>query len=216
MSSAPRGRLVTLEGGEGAGKSTQARKLVEWLGERGVAAELTREPGGSPGAEEIRALLVTGEPGRWDPLSELLLHYAARRDHMVRSILPALEAGRWVVCDRFIDSTLAYQGYGLGVSLEAITAVRKAVLGDFAPDLTLILDVEPETGRVRTASRTGGEDRYERMGAAFHARVRDGFRRIAAAEPGRCVTISAARSVEEVGATIVAAVEARFGPQLRG
>ena len=210
MGSTPRGRLITLEGGEGAGKSTQARKLAEWLRQRGIAVELTREPGGSPGAEEIRALLVTGEPGRWDPLSELMLHYAARRDHMVRTILPALDAGRWVICDRFIDSTLAYQGHGLGIPIDTITAVREAVLGDFKPDLTLILDVELETGRARTSARAGGEDRYERMGAAFHARVRDGFRKIAAAEPGRCIVVSTEGLVDEVAAAIAAAVEGRL------
>jgi dTMP kinase len=212
MVSRPRGRLITLEGGEGAGKSTQARKLAEWLRQRGVAVELTREPGGSPGAEEIRALLVTGDTGRWDPLSELMLHYAARRDHMVRTILPALDAGRWVVCDRFMDSTLAYQGYGLGIPIETITAVRKAIMSDFKPDLTLILDVGLETGRARTSARAGGEDRYERMGAAFHARIQDGFRKIAAAEPERCVIISTDSPVDTVAATITAAVSDRLGP----
>ncbi|HLG85703.1 MAG TPA: dTMP kinase [Alphaproteobacteria bacterium] len=211
MASTPRGRLITLEGGEGAGKSTQARRLAEWLRQRGVAVELTREPGGSPGAEEIRALLVTGEPGRWDPLSELMLHYAARRDHMVRTIVPTLDAGRWVVCDRFIDSTLAYQGYGLGIPIDTITGVRRAVMGDFEPDLTLILDVDLETGRERTASRAGGEDRYERMGAAFHARIREGFRKIAADEPNRCVIVPTGGPVDEVAATIAAAVDKRFG-----
>jgi dTMP kinase len=210
----PRGRLITLEGGEGAGKSTQAKRLAAWLGARGVAVETTREPGGSPGAEEIRALLVTGEPGRWDPLAELLLHYAARRDHMLRRILPALDARIWVVCDRFVDSTLAYQGYGLGVPLDAIAAVRKAVLADFAPDLTLILDVEAETGRARISARAGGEDRYERMGAAFHARVRDGFRTIAAQEPKRCVIVPAGGTVDEVAAAIEATVEERLGTSL--
>lgn len=214
MPQQPRGRLITLEGGEGAGKSTQARRLAEWLIGRGVAVELTREPGGSPGAEEIRALLVTGETGRWDPLSELLLHYAARRDHMIRKIVPALEAGRWIVCDRFIDSTTAYQGDGLGVPLDVIAACRRAVLGDFVPDLTLILDVEPEAGRLRTSARPGGEDRYERMGAAFHARVRAGFRRIAATEPKRCVLISTNGPIEEVASSIVEAVRNRLGDAL--
>ena len=206
----PRGRLVTLEGGEGAGKSTQARKLAAWLVGRGLKVDVTREPGGSPGAEEIRALLVTGAPGRWDPLSELLLHYAARRDHLVRRILPALEAGTWVVCDRFLDSTLAYQGYGLGVPLDTIASVRHAVLGGFAPDLTVILDVAPEAGKARIARRPGGEDRYERMGAAFHARVRAGFSKIAAAEPERCAVIPANGPIDTVAADIAAAVESRL------
>ena len=130
---AARGKFITLEGGEGAGKSTQARLLADWLGEQGIAVGLTREPGGAPGAEEIRHLLVTGATGRWDPLTETLLHYAARREHMARFILPALDAGQWVICDRFIDSTLAYQGYGLGVDLAVIGKLRKTVLGDFTP-----------------------------------------------------------------------------------
>ena len=206
MAKVPRGRLITLEGGEGAGKSTQAKAVGAWLESQGITVELTREPGGAPGAEAIRTLLVTGDTGRWDPLTELLLHYAARHEHMIRRIRPALDAGTWVVCDRFVDSTLAYQGYGLGVPAEAIAQIRSAVLGDFAPDLTLVLDVSPGTRRARTAGRPGNEDRYERMDEAFHARVRDGFRAIAAAEPGRCVMISADADVEEVGEAIRAAI----------
>lgn len=204
MSAAARGRFITLEGGEGAGKSTQARLLADWLRQRGLTVEVTREPGGSPGAEEIRNLLVTGETGRWDALTETLLHYAARRDHVTRRVMPALESGHWVVCDRFFDSTLAYQGYGLGVDRDVIAHIREAVLGDFAPDLTLILDVTPETRRARTAGRPGIEDRYERMSDAFHARVRAGFLAIAAAEPGRCRIVSADGDVDTVAASVTA------------
>jgi len=200
------GRLITLEGGEGAGKSTQARLMAAWLAERGIAATLTREPGGTPGAEDIRALLVTGEIGRWDPLTETLLHYAARRDHVTRMIKPALAAGRYVICDRFIDSTLAYQGYGQGIDKNTIAGLRQAVLGGFAPDLTIILDVSPETRRARTAGRPGNEDRYERMNEEFHARVRQGFLAIAAAEPRRCAVISADQPVDIVFAGIRAAM----------
>jgi dTMP kinase len=196
------GKLITLEGGEGAGKSTQAKLLAKWLEDKGIAVALTREPGGAPGAEEIRNLLVTGAVGRWDPLTETMLHYAARREHMARFILPALEAGQWVICDRFIDSTLAYQGYGLGVDLETISKLRETILGAFTPGLTLILDVSPEVRRARTAARPGSEDRYERMTEAFHDRVRAGFHAIAAAETGRCVVIKADQTVEEVSAAI--------------
>jgi dTMP kinase len=185
------GRFITLEGGEGAGKSTQARLLTDWLREQGVTVVMTREPGGAPGAEDIRSLLVTGAPGRWDPLSETLLHYAARREHMIRTVKPALAEGHWVICDRFADSTVAYQGYGQGIGQDVIARIGQAVLGDFAPDLTIVLDVDPETRRARVAGRPGAEDRYERMDEAFHARVRDGFKSIAAGEPNRCAIISA-------------------------
>ena len=121
-----RGRFITFEGGEGGGKSTQSKLLLPWLSERGVHAVATREPGGSPGAERIRELLVTGDAGRWTPMTEVLLHYAARQDHIQRIIEPALAAGRWVVCDRFFDSTLAYQGYGHGVALDFIETLRNA------------------------------------------------------------------------------------------
>jgi dTMP kinase len=201
-----RGKFITLEGGEGAGKSTQARLLADWLTEKGISVSLTREPGGTPSAEDIRNLLVTGEVGRWDPLTETLLHYAARREHMARLILPALEAGQWIICDRFIDSTTAYQGYGQGIDLATIARLRETVLGAFKPDLTLILDVSPETRRARTAGRPGNEDRYERMNEAFHDRVRAGFHAIAAAEPERCVVIDADQGIHPVSLAIRAAL----------
>jgi dTMP kinase len=197
-----RGKFITLEGGEGAGKSTQARLLADWLGQKGISVALTREPGGTPGAEDIRNLLVTGAVGRWDSLTETLLHYAARREHMARLILPALDAGRWIICDRFIDSTTAYQGYGQSIDLNVIARLRETVLGAFAPDLTLILDVAPETRRARTAARPGNEDRYERMNEAFHDRVRAGFHAIAAAEPERCAVIAADQEIAAVSAAI--------------
>ena len=198
----PAGKFITLEGGEGAGKSTQAKLLADWLGRKGISVALTREPGGTPGAEDIRNLLVTGAVGRWDFLTETLLHYAARREHVARLILPALEAGQWIICDRFIDSTTAYQGYGQGIDLAVIAKLRETVLGPFMPDLTLILDVAPETRRARTAARPGNEDRYERMNEAFHDRVRAGFHAIAAAEPARCAVIAADRGIEMVSAEI--------------
>ena len=205
-----RGKFITLEGGEGAGKSTQARLLAAWLGEKGISVALTREPGGTPGAEEIRNLLVTGAVGRWDSLTETLLHYAARREHMSRLILPALDSGQWIICDRFIDSTTAYQGYGQGIDLGTIARLRETVLDGFAPDLTLILDVSPETRRARTAARPGNEDRYERMNEAFHDRVRAGFHAIAQAEPGRCAVLAADREIEAVSADIRTVVAKRL------
>jgi len=205
-----RGVFITFEGGEGSGKSTQARLLGHALAATGIDVALTREPGGAPGAEQIRALLVNGETGRWDPLSEALLHYAARREHLRHTVLPALAGGRWVVCDRFADSTMAYQGYGHGLGREAITALHAAVVGDLAPDLTLILDIAVETGLARAASR-GGEDRYERMDRKFHRRLREGFLDIARRDPQRCAVIDASGTVDEVRAAIRDVVRERLG-----
>ena len=206
-----RGRFITLEGGEGAGKSTQIRLLADALIACRRKDVLTREPGGSPGAEEIRGLLVSGETGRWGPVTEALLHTAARRDHLERTVWPALEAGHWVICDRFFDSTMAYQGYGLGLGRELIATLQGAALGDFRPDLTLILDLPVEDGLARAAARRGGEDRYERMDIAFHHRLRDGFLDIAAREPERCAIIDAAHPVETVQAAIMDCVTHRLG-----
>lgn len=206
-----RGRFITLEGGEGAGKSTQIRLLADALIACGKKVVLTREPGGSPGAEEIRNLLVSGETGRWGPVTEALLHTAARRDHLERTVWPALEAGHWVVCDRFLDSTMAYQGYGLGLGRELIATLQGAALGDFRPDLTLILDLPVEDGLARASARRGGEDRYERMDIDFHRRLRDGFLEIAAREPERCVVIDATHPVETVQAAILDSVTRRLG-----
>lgn len=209
---AARGRFITLEGGEGAGKSTQARRLAAWLAGRGIDCLLTREPGGSPGAEDIRALLVTGEPGRWDAVTEALLMNAARRDHVVRTIRPALAAGRWVICDRFIDSTLAYQGHAGGVKLTTLEALIEAAVEGTRPDLTLVLDIAPEAGLARTLRGSDGtEARFERMGLRFHTQVRDGFLRVAAGDPARCEVIDVGPPEAAVSDAIVAAVAHRFG-----
>lgn len=201
------GRFITLEGGEGAGKTTQLALLAEALRCRGIAVETTREPGGSPGAEEIRKLLVEGEPGRWDAWSEALLHTAARRDHLRATIWPALEAGRWVLCDRFFDSTLAYQGYGHGLGVEAIERLQGLVFGSFAPDLTVVLDLAPADGLARAARRGGAEDRYERMDSGFHQRLRQGFIDIARRHDDRCVVIDAAQPPEAVHQQIMSVVD---------
>ena len=208
----PRGRFITLEGGEGTGKSTQARLLVSALNERGMKAIATREPGGAPGAEEIRQLLVTGERSRWDPISETLLHFAARREHLVRTVWPALERGEWVVSDRFADSTRAYQGFGLGVDLEVIERCYAMSVGDFAPDLTIVLDLDPKEGVRRADARAGGENRYERMDIGFHERVRAGFLDIAQREPRRCAVTSAAGTIDEVHAMIIDLARSRLAP----
>jgi dTMP kinase len=196
------GRFITLEGGEGAGKSTQARRLATWLAELGVEVVITREPGGSVGAEAIRALLVSGDAGRWDALTEALLHNAARRDHLRMLVRPALARGAWVVCDRFADSTLAYQGFGQGLSLETLRALQALVIEDCRPDLTLLLDVPVGLGIGRAVVRDNGEDRYERMGRAFHEKLRQGFLDLAAGEPQRFAVIDATGTVDAVSADI--------------
>jgi len=206
-----RGRFITFEGGEGGGKSTQVRCLAERLRASGLAVVATREPGGSPGAEAIRDLLVTGAADRWSPLTETLLMYAARRDHIERVIAPALARGDWVVCDRFADSTRAYQGAGGGAPESLIASLEREMLGDVRPDLTLILDLPVETGLTRAADRgTSAETRFESKGTAFHQRLRDGFLAIAAAEPARCVVVDAAQAIDAVGEAIWRAVAERF------
>jgi dTMP kinase len=160
-------------------------------------------------------LLLDGDSERWDAIGEALLLYAARRDHLARLIRPALEAGEWVVCDRFTDSTLAYQGYGRGFALDQLAVLQRLALGDFTPDLTLILDLPVAEGLARAASRAVNADRFERLDHGFHERLRAGFRAIAANEPGRCVLIDASGEVGAVHQTIAAAVAARFGITLR-
>jgi dTMP kinase len=210
--SAGNGRFITIEGGEGTGKSTQLRLLAAGLRGRGLPVVTTREPGGAPAAEEIRALLVSGALRRWSAVSETLLHYAARREHLDATILPALSAGCWVVSDRFADSTMAYQGYGHGLGREVVEALHALVVGALKPDLTLILDLPAEEGLARAGARAGGEDRYERMDPAFHERVRQGFLAIAERETGRCVVIDASRGAAVVAAELLECVLARLGP----
>jgi dTMP kinase len=205
------GRFITLEGGEGTGKSTQARRLVATLEARGISALPTREPGGSPGAEEIRKLLVTGEPGRWDAMTETLLVFAARADHIARTIKPALRSGQTVVCDRFTDSTYAYQGVGRGTPRETIRRIESIVLEDFKPDLTLVLDLPFETGLARAQARGAQETRFEKFDAGFHEKLRQAFLDIAKRSPDRCVIIDAAQGEDEVAAAIWDAVARRFG-----
>jgi dTMP kinase len=202
---------ITLEGGEGAGKSTQARRLAAALAAAGVPVLRTREPGGAPGAERIRDLLLS--PGSWDRLTEAMLHFAARREHVVRSIRPMLDAGAWVICDRFADSTLAYQGAGQGLAHETWARLCDLTLEGLQPDLTLILDLPVEAGLARAAGRSAA-DRYEKLGADFHARIRAGFQDIARREPTRCVVLDAARDAEAVYAAIVESLRQRLGAPL--
>ena len=195
-----RGLFITLEGGEGAGKSTQSARLAARLRAAGRSAVTTREPGGSTGAEAIRTLLVTGEVDRWSATAETLLMYAARFDHVERVIGPALERGDIVICDRFADSTRAYQGAGGGANLALIDALETETKALCWPDLTLIFDLAPDLGLSRASGRPGSETRFEAKGLAFHVRLRDSFLAIARSAPDRCRIIDAAADEAEVEA----------------
>ncbi len=204
------GHLITLEGGEGAGKSTQARRLAAALKDRGHEVVLTREPGGSPGAEDVRKLLVEGNPGRWSALSETLLLFAARVDHIERTIGPALSAGNWVICDRFTDSTYAYQGVARGLARETIRRIDAVSLGDFKPHLTLILDLAPQDGLSRAVARDVVASRFEQFDLVFHDKLRQAFLDLARRAPERCAVIDAVGSEDEVAQRIWTTVAARL------
>lgn len=210
----PRGRFIAFEGGEGAGKSTQVKALVARLRDRGLEVVQTREPGGSPGAEALRDLLVQGDAGRWSPLSELLMMYAARADHLEKVIRPALARGAWVVCDRFADSSRAYQGAGGGVAPALIEQVDQAVVADTQPDLVLVMDMPVAVGLMRCQEREklsgSNENRFESKGLAFHERLRQGFLDRAAAVPQRYRVIDAARAIEPIAADVWDAVHRAF------
>jgi dTMP kinase len=206
-----RGCFITLEGGEGAGKSTQIARLRTWLEGRGKTVVATREPGGSPGAEMIRKLLVEGPAERWDGVTEALLHFAARRDHLRMTVWPALKRGAWVISDRFADSTRAYQGYGHGLDVAMLERLYDVAVGDFRPDLTLILDLPIDVGLARAAARRGAETRYESLPIEFHQRVKAGFLEIAKREPKRCVVIDAGQDIDTLAAMIARTVSDRLG-----
>jgi dTMP kinase len=202
-----RGRFIAFEGGEGAGKSTQARLLADALRERGIEVVLTREPGGTDGAEAIRRLLLDPAGPGWQPQAEALLFAAARADHVARLIRPALERGAWVVCDRFLDSTRAYQGGGGGLADADILELHRIGSGGLLPDLTILLEAAPDQIAARLARRDGGEsDRIGGREAEYHARVADAFRRMAAESPARFARIDGSGSPEATHRAILAAV----------
>ena len=212
------GLFITFEGGEGVGKTTQLRLLTERLQQSGRTFVKTREPGGTPEAERIRNLLVQREGGDWVPMAEILLFFAARVQHAETLIRPALARGEVVVSDRFTDSTRVYQAYGRGVDRKVIEDVNTLTLGDFKPDLTIILDIDPQVGLARSLRATSAaatsaaqtEDRFEQLGISFHARIREGFLTIAAEDPDRCVVVDAAQDVDKVAETVWAIVEQRL------
>jgi dTMP kinase len=212
---AKRGRFIAFEGGEGAGKSTQIARLAEALRAQGEAVVVTREPGGTPGAEEIRALFVQGASGRWTAETDVLLVTAARADHVARLIRPALEAGKTVLCDRYVHSTLAYQGHGKGVPLDRLLALHAFATNDLWPDLVLWLDLPVELGLQRSTKRSAAqtadkpvEQRFEQLSLEYHERVRSGFAALAAADP-RIVRIDALQDIEGVASAVAAAAGRR-------
>ncbi|MBB4630548.1 dTMP kinase [Sphingosinicella soli] len=200
------GQFISFEGGEGGGKSTQLRRLAARLSAHGIDVVTTREPGGTPGAEDIRSLLVEGEPGRWDGRVEALLVNAARADHVARRIRPALADGKWVLCDRYVHSTLAYQGAARGLDDAALRQLHAFATGDLWPDLTIVLDVDPALGLARAAGRAGGEARFEGEPPAFHKAVRDRFLSF----PDVTV-VSGDAPVDDVSDAVWSVVAARFG-----
>ena len=212
------GRFITLEGGEGAGKSTQAKELKSYLEHKRKKVLLTREPGGSFGAEELRNLLVSGDEHRWDPVSETLLLYAARRDHWVKTIQPSLENGVWVISDRFSDSTMVYQGFGKGLDLSFIEKLHQLTLGEIYPDITLILDISAELGLERSLNRDKktqtNDTRFENMDLTFHQRLRSGFQEVVIKNPNRVFSINAEKSVKNVKANIISIISQKFETEL--
>lgn len=197
-----KGKFIVFEGGEGSGKSTQIPILKKKLLECGIPLAVTREPGGSPGAELIRDLLVKGDTDRWDPWTEVLLYSAARRDHLRSTIWPALDKGTWVLCDRFVDSTVAYQGYGHGLAVDKLENLYKIIANSFQPDLTILLDIPPEFGLKRAAQRCSDDDRFERMDSDFHDRIHQGFHNIAQQNKKRYIIIDATQELEIVSQQI--------------
>ena len=210
MTQTYKGRFITFEGGEGAGKTTQIKLLAEHLTRQGHEVVTTREPGGTPEAEKIRDLLVQKDGGNWDPLSECLLFFTARRMHVETLIKPALSAGKTVISDRFFDSTIAYQGYGHGFDLAQIAKVQEISIGDFKPDLTFLLDLPVEDGLRRSKKRLSeaesGEDKFENLDLSFHQKLRDGFLQMAQHEPDRFRVIDATRIINEIKESILKAI----------
>ena len=203
-------RMIVIDGVDGSGKGVQTRRLLQALVDAGHPAILTREPGGSTAAEEIRALLVTGEPEKWDSMTELLLMYAARRTHLRDTIWPQLDLGKWVISDRYADSSRAFQGIAGNLGLDTVDQVHQIVVGDFEPELVLILDIPESIALARARDRGGDEDRFEKKGASYHARVRNAFLQIAASDQRRYQVIDANQGMDQVSDDIIAAINARF------
>lgn len=218
MTAIEKGCFITIEGGDGTGKTTQIKKLTEYLTDQGVEVIATREPGGTEEAEKIRNLLVQRDGGNWDPISEVMLLMAARREHLSKKIWPALEAGKWVISDRFVDSSFVFQGFGMGIDHTEIVKLYQAIAGDFMPDLTLVFDIDAKLGLERSNRQMeitdvvaeSTEDRYERMGLSFHQKLRQGFIEIAKKYPERCVLCDASVDIESLHKEICAIIDERL------
>jgi dTMP kinase len=208
------GQFISFEGGEGSGKSTQLRLLTAAFEKSGLPFLATREPGGSAGAEKIRSLLVSGEVDSWDALTETILFNAARADHINKLLKPALTQGKTVICDRFLDSTIVYQGIGKGLGTDYIKNLHHILFDDFMPALTIILDIKPEDGLVRANKRAGDENRFEKLDIEFHQKIRAGFLKIAEMEQGRCVVLDANQDEERLHKQIVETIRSRCGTEL--
>ena len=208
------GRFITFEGGEGGGKSTQTRLLQDALASNGIESILTREPGGSAGAEEIRELIVTGSPDRWDPLTELCLLYAARRDHWLKVIKPKLEHGIWVISDRFADSSIVYQGYAGDIDIDTVLNIHNVVLGEVWPDLTIVLDLPPELGLERSYKRdtanNSKDTRFEKRELHFHNLLREGFQYLHSKSPDRICVIDGTKPIKEIEVEVFSIIQKRF------
>jgi len=202
--------FITFEGGEGSGKSTQIDFLSDFLKKKGAKVLSTREPGGTPSAEIIRDLVTKGDPNKWTPLTESLLMWASRTEHVEKLIRPSLEDGKWVLCDRFYHSTYAYQGIGHNLGIEKMKAIKNIVLGDFKPDLTFVLDIDPLVGIERTKKRNSGEDRFEKMNIDFHNKLRHAFIEISKEDPHRFVLIDGELDINSIFEIISNEIMNRF------
>lgn len=213
------GKFITLEGGEGTGKTTQIINLHAYLSSQGIDCIVTREPGGTDEAEKIRDLLVQRDGGDWDPMSEALLLFAARREHLVKKIWPAMEKGQWVISDRFVDSSRVYQGSALGLGMNVVEGLYYMIAQEFEPDLTFIMDIDPEIGLKRSGKQNQmsldlnetTEDRYERLGLDFHEKVRAGFLSVAEQHPKRCVVMDADQTPDDIFAQMKGVLELKLG-----
>ena len=207
-------KMIVIDGVDGAGKGLQSKNLYAAMQKANLPVILTREPGGSAGAEEIRRLLVEGDPNKWDAMTELLLVYAARRSHLCHTVWPALEQGTWVICDRFADSSRAFQGVAGGLGLDLVNTMHRLVVGDFNPDLTLILDVAPSVSLARAKARGGHENRFEQKGADYHDQVRAAFLQCAKLHPLTHSVIDASLSPEQVTQAMLLQINQRLGLEL--
>ena len=203
-------QFITFEGGEGSGKSSQINLLKSKLIDKGIDVVCTREPGGTPSAEILRELVTTGEVNKWEPMTEALIMFASRYEHIKNLIIPSLENGKWVLCDRFYHSTYAYQGLGHGLGLEAMEALKKISIGEIEPDLVFFLDIDPLEGIKRTMGRHTNEDRFEKMDISFHTKLRDAFLGFSKTYSENSVVINASQEINKISDIIFEEIEKRF------